>query len=287
MIKRVSSSYLRKVFPKRSDWIHKGERGRLLVVGGSEVFTGSPFFNALAALRAGCDLVFVAAPKRAADVACFNSPNIITFPLEGKSLSAKHVPKILEIIKSFKPGALVVGGGLWRSKETLSSTRVLIKSIDLPMVLDADALRSLPNHFNLLKGKKAVLTPHSEEFRVISGDFPSNDLSKRIMLAKEFALKISSTILLKGRVDVIASDQGEVALNTSGNSFMTHGGLGDCLAGICGSMLARKANPFEAACASAFLNGLAGEIASKKFGEGTLATDVIECIPVALRKYLS
>jgi NAD(P)H-hydrate epimerase len=127
-----------------------------------------------------------------------------------------------------------------------------------------------------------VITPHSIEFSVLSGIKPPEDLKKRIKLVKKTASQLNCIIALKGYVDLI-SDGKKVSVNKTGNPYMTVGGTGDTLAGICGSLLARKVDPFEAACAACYINGKAGDLAAKRLGEGFLASDLIDEIPKVIK----
>lgn len=278
----VSKEIIRKIYGKRKPWSHKGEYGRLLVVAGSEFLTGSPVFVSLAAYRAGCDLVFLAAPERPALVAASYAPEIMAYPLKGKYLGKAHAREIRKLERMSQPDALVIGPGLWREKQTLSVINEIIKKANLPMVIDADAIRALSLKPDILKGKKAIVTPHSQEFFGLTRKFATYNLKQRKKAAEEAARALQTTILLKGHVDVI-TDGKRTALNKTGSPFITKGGCGDTLAGICGAMLARGIEPFTAASAAAYINGRAGEIAAKKKGEGILPTDLIEEIPNAIK----
>lgn len=274
----VSKTILKDVYPKRGLWAHKGQYGKLLMVSGSKRHTGSPIFCGLAAGRAGCDLVYLAAPERAADIAASYSPTLITEPLGGERLAPEHVEKIMETAKEVRPDAVLIGPGLWRAKETFEAILELIKQIGLPMVIDADAIRAVATDKTVLKGKKIVLTPHSNEFLALSGEVPSLNMKERIKQAENTAKKLGCVIVLKGAIDII-SDGKKTALNNVHSNLMTKGGMGDTLSGICGALLARGTEPFKAGCAAAFINGSAGVAAVKKKGEGALATDLIEEIP--------
>ncbi|NIQ17392.1 MAG: bifunctional ADP-dependent NAD(P)H-hydrate dehydratase/NAD(P)H-hydrate epimerase, partial [Candidatus Aenigmarchaeota archaeon] len=127
-------------------------------------------------------------------------------------------------------------------------------------------------------GKNFVLTPHAYEFYHISGKRPKHDILSRAKLVENFAKKIGSTILLKGAVDII-SDGKQTAMNKTGNPYMTTGGTGDVLTGVCGGLLAQGVSQFKAACASAYITGKAGDLAANEKGSGLLATDIIEKIP--------
>jgi NAD(P)H-hydrate epimerase len=269
MIKKV------KIYKKRNKEVHKYDFGALLVIGGSRVYSGSPAFNALAALRSGVDIVEIAAPERSANIIASFEPDLITYPLKGDYFSRKHLKEIFKITKN--KNACVIGGGLGRKKETFRAVQEFLKKIDLPCVIDADAIYAVAEKKNCLKNN-FILTPHAYEFYILSGEKVEKDIEKRKKQVKRIARELGSIILLKGYVDVI-SDGKKIYLNKTGSPYMTKGGTGDTLAGICGALLARNMKPVDAARLSAYINGKAGELASKKYKESLLASDLIEEIP--------
>jgi len=276
----VGNGLLKKIYGKRSDWSHKGNYGRLLIIAGSKRHTGSAVFNAVSAARSGCDLVTVAAPERAANVAASFSPSLMTEPLKGDYINETHIETLLELAK--ENDAIVIGCGIGGREETRNAVIEVIRKTEKPIVVDADAIRLVgtlkEERKKLFIGKKAVLTPHKDEFLALCGKKVNDDEKSRIDAVRKEAEKMNCTILLKGHVDVV-SDGKKTALNRTGNAFMTKGGFGDTLAGICGSLLAQKINPFDSACASAYINGKAGEITSKERKLGVMAEDIFECIP--------
>ena len=277
---------LKEIYPPREKWTHKGKNGYLLVIAGSKKYTGSPIFNALAALRAGADLVCCLGPERAMNITAQFLPDIITFPLVGDCLRKKHLPFILKQIPKFD--SLILGCGLGRSLETFQVVLEIIKKADLPMVVDADGIRALSQEkekiSSILKEKKIVLTPHSKEFEILTGEKLTTEIEERKEKVKKWAKKLNCLILLKGHFDVISDGQ-EVFLNETGSPFMTKGGFGDILTGILGAILARKVNLFEAAKAASFINGQAGQLAAEKYGEGLLASDSFEIISQVIKNY--
>ena len=278
-MKTVDKSLIKKIFKPREKWSHKGDFGSLLVIGGSKRYSGSPTFNALAAYRSGVDLVTIAAPRRAADIIASFSPDLITYPLEGDYLNESHLDDIFLLAQN--SDAVAIGGGLERNEETLTTVKKILKGLTLPCVIDADAIHAVAAEKKLLRDN-FILTPHSNEFYVLTGIKPVTDIKKRTDMVKKEAPKLGCIILLKGYVDII-SDGKQVAINKTGNPFLTVGGTGDTLTGICGALLARKVNPFEAACAACYINGSAGDLAAKKFGEGLMASDLINEIPNVLK----
>lgn len=276
----INRSILKEVYKKREKWCHKYDFGSLLVIGGSKIYSGSPAFNALAAYRSGVDLVTIVAPERAANIIATFSPDLITYPVKGDYFEPKHLKEVIELINSSKFNACVIGGGMGRKEKTKKFILKFLEKIEIPCVIDADAIYAVSENLSVIK-KNFVITPHSYEFYVLSKEKVGNNLEERIIKTKELAKKLKTTILLKGYIDVIA-DWEKYALNKTGSVYMTVGGTGDTLAGILGAILAFGVEPFKAACASAYINGKAGELASKRYGVGMLASDLINEIPRVL-----
>lgn len=266
---------LKKIFSVRHPWVHKGQFGRVFVIGGSKTHSGSPVFNAISALRSGSDLVEIAGPERAMNITAGFLPDLITRPLDG-DLNLSHISALIDIMRGFD--ALIIGCGLARNEESFRAIIEIMGGVDMPIVADAEAIRAIAQEPGVLKGKKVVLTPHAEEFRVLTGEVVKPDIEDRKTKVQAWAKKLGTTIVLKGSVDVISDGQ-EIIINETGSPFMTKGGFGDTLAGICGTLLARNASTVEAGYGAAFINGKAGELAGKKYGEGVLASDIFEIIP--------
>ena len=269
---------VRKVRKPRAWEAHKGDYGRLLVVGGSSTYSGAPALAALAGLQTGVDLVYVAAPGRAADLIASYSPNLIVTKLEGEVFQPKHVQALKPLLE--RCTGLVLGPGMETREESLQALKKLLKlawKLGKPMVLDADGLKL----FAKLKVKAkvpCVLTPHRGEFQILTGERLPEELDKASAEVKKAALKTGSVILLKAPVDII-SDGVKVKLNRTGNPAMTAGGTGDVLAGIVGGLMALGFPAFDAAVAGAFLNGAAGDLVYTRKGAHLKASDLLEEIP--------
>ena len=271
------------LLPRRSREAHKGDAGRVLVIGGGP-YTGAPAFAGMAAMRSGVDLAFVATPDAAALPVSIYSPNLIVKPLEGEILNHDHVAGLLEFSKQCD--VVAIGPGLGNDDATLDAVKEFVKACKKPLVVDADAITACGGKLSVLRGKSGVITPHSGEFRKLTGKtLPDKEEDERSDMVKEWASRIGMTILLKGPVDII-SDGRYVKLNKVHNDAMTVGGTGDVLMGIVSGMMAQKASPFAAARIAAFTNGVAGNIAFEEKSYGLLATDIIDKIPLVLRRYL-
>jgi len=266
----ITESIIRKVYKKRKDWSKKYDFGSLLIIGGSKLYHGSPALAGLAALRTGVDLVTIAAPEKATNL--ITSPDLITYPLRGDRITRIHLRLLSKLAKN--KTAIVIGGGMGREKDTLKAIAGFLYRNKLPAVIDADAIHAVAKDRNVLKNNY-ILTPHFYEFYVLTGVKAATDLEK---IVKAEAKKLKAVILLKGHLDTI-SDGKRIETNKTGSAFMTKGGTGDTLAGICGSLLAQGVDPFNAACAAAYINGRAGELAAREKKQALLATDLIEKIP--------
>lgn len=271
------------LLPRRSKTAHKGDAGRVLVIGGGP-YTGAPAFAGMAAMRSGVDLVFVATPEPAALPVSIYSPNLIVKPLEGEVLSGEHVADLVKFAEGCD--VVAIGPGLGDAEETMAAVQEIVSKCRKPLVIDADAIAACGRKPKILKGKVGVITPHAGEFKKLTGKtLPEENLDKRIAMVKEAASRLSMTILLKGPVDII-SDGRFVKLNRVHNDAMTVGGTGDVLMGLVSGLMAQKATPFAAARMGAFTNGLAGNLAYEEKSYGLLSTDIIEKIPLVLRRYL-
>ncbi len=271
------------LLPRRKKDAHKGDAGRVLVVGGGP-YTGAPAFTAMAAMRSGSDLTFVMTPQSSALPVSIYSPNTIVRPLEGDLLTEAHIARVV----AFSAGVDVVaiGPGLGSDAETIGAIQEIVRRVSKPLVIDADAIGACGARPDVLRKKSGVITPHAGEFKKLtSRSVPEEDPEKRSAAVKEAAAQLGMTVLLKGPVDVV-SDGRHVKLNRIHNDAMTVGGTGDVLTGIVASMLGQKASPFAAARIGAFTCGLAGNLAFEEKSYGLLATDVIEKIPLVLRRYL-
>lgn len=273
-MKTVSPQFVKKLFPKRPPWSHKGNFGKLLVIGGNRMYSGSPTLSALSAIRSGADLVTIVAPQRPADIIASFSPDIITYPLRGDYINPWHLKEVLNLVKN--ADAVVIGGGLGRVIHTQNFVLKFLEKVNTPCVIDADAIHAVKLNPKILN-QNHVLTPHSYEFSVLSGTKPSQDLKKRSNQVKTLAKSLGTTILLKGHVDIISNGK-ETLFNRTGNPYMTKGGTGDTLTGICGALLTRGITPLNAASGAAYINGKAGDLALKNIGRGFLVMELSEMI---------
>jgi len=267
-----------KIMKPRSPTSHKGDFGRVLVIGGSAIFSGAPALVALAAYRAGVDLVHVAAPTETAYAISSMSADLITVKLDGDHLNPRNMGTLALYLK--KSTAVAIGPGLGLHKDTKETVKQMIALIEerkIPLLLDADALKAFAEFKHKMK-TPAVLTPHHGEYRTLTGHELTDDMEKQAEDVKKTAAELGAVVLLKGRTDVI-SDGERCKLNFTGNPGMTVGGTGDVLSGIVAAFMAQGVDPFDAAVAGAFVNGAAGDFVASTRGFHMVATDLLEWIP--------
>lgn len=265
---------------------HKGDFGRIVCIGGSEVFTGAPSLVAMAALRTGVDIVYLAAPAKTAMVISSMSPDLITIKLDGDHLKPSNIDTLKPYIEAVD--AVVLGPGLGlhpETKEFINSFIAVIESFKKPLLLDADGLKAFSEFKRPLK-VPSILTPHAGEYTALTGQKLPNNIGERVRMVQKTATELNTVILVKGKVDLICSKK-RFKLNFTGNPGMTVGGTGDVLSGVVGALLAQKNDAFEAAVAGAFINGAAGDFVANEVGFHMLASDLFKYIPQVLNDPMS
>jgi ADP-dependent NAD(P)H-hydrate dehydratase / NAD(P)H-hydrate epimerase len=278
---------VRAVWPARAPETHKRRSGVVLVVAGSRRMTGAPRLVAAGASRAGAGLVTVAAPEGALAPIQASLDEATFLPLpEGPEGSASEAA--WEVLSGRLEGfdAVAVGPGLSTDGETPALVRRLARESPVPLVIDADAINAFAGRAGELarRAAPAVLTPHAGEFARLF-DMPIGELEEdRVGLVRKAAAETGCVVLLKGSRSVIASPDGEVAINPTGTSVLATGGTGDVLTGIVAALLARAVPPADAAAAGAYVHGAAGRLAGERTGEGTVAGDVARAVPEAVRR---
>lgn len=286
----MTDSFVRASLPARKPSGHKGTYGHAGIIAGSVGKTGAAAMAAKAALRVGAGLVTVAIPSSVNDL------------LEAKLLEAMTVPMpdtkartfsrtAFERLSAFIAGrtAVAIGPGLSTHPETVELVHMLVKQLDRPTVLDADALNALAGRASLLTECKTppILTPHPGEMARLETDAtPQSVNADRIGTAARFARERGVFVVLKGARTVIARPDGAVAICPTGNVGMATAGTGDVLTGMTVGLLAQGLPPWEAACAATYLHGYAGDLAAGAKGQaGMIAGDVIDQIPNTLKAF--
>lgn len=278
----VEGSFAHAALPPRKPDGHKGDFGKVLVVGGSVGFTGAPYLAAEAAMRTGCGLVSLGVPESIWKVEASRCISTMPFPLHDHHgmLSYKALQRIREKLSDCD--VLALGPGLGRSPDVTRLVLALLQETPGPVVLDADGINALEGHMDVLdarKGRVTILTPHDGEFARIGGDLSAG----RLEAAGAFAVNHGCILVRKGYRTLTAVPQGNVLVNTTGNSGLAKGGSGDILTGIIASLLAQGATPIQAAAGGVFLHGRAGDLtASRLTAYGMTPEDVVGTLPEAI-----
>ena len=275
------------VLPSRSVDSHKRASGVVVVVAGSRGMTGAVRLIASSAGRVGAGLIVIATPRSVLPVvqAAITEAVFVPLPETGEgTIAADATGPVLEALE--RADALAIGPGLTAGDETSAFVRDLVRSCEVPFVLDADGLNAFAGRAEELRDARAeaVLTPHLGEFGRLSGAGPREIEADRPSQARRLAERTGATVLLKGSRSVIATPGGVIHVNPTGSPVLATAGTGDVLTGIVGGLLARGLAGVEAAWAGAYLHGLSGVLAGLHTGEGTLAGDVVDRIPDAVEE---
>ncbi len=271
----------KKMAPARKSASKKGENGTVLVAGGSHYYHGAPVLTSMAALRSGTDLVYTAVPRSIATAVRSLSPALIVLPLPDDKLTTGAANRLVAMMPK-KADAAAIGMGMTIAKpDAIIALVRKLKDQKTKLLLDASAL--IPEVLAEIKGTNAVVTPHAGEFARLFGEDPGKTEKERMASVEAAAREHGVTILLKGPVDVV-SDGKKTGINRTHNCAMTVGGTGDVLAGIAAGLLC-KMEPFEASLLAAYFNGLAGNLSFNRVGLHMAATDLLEDLPQAMKRF--
>ena len=260
--------------PKRNPISHKGNYGKLLIIGGSAGYTGAPTLAARAAVRSGAGLVSLGVPDSIYQITAVKNDEAMPFPLADRDghLSADALPVILDRLSNCDICA--IGMGLGRGDELTELVCNLVMESNKPLIIDADGLYALSQNISVLEHSKkpVVLTPHEGEFPRLGGTLTGD----RVSDARTFAEKYNCVMILKGHHSICAFPDGEVYIISNGTPGMAKGGSGDVLSGILAAMMGQFPLK-QAVITAAYLHARTGEICDEKFGEYSMTpSDIIE-----------
>ncbi len=261
---------------------HKGDRGRVLAVGGSLSYSGAIRLCGWGALRGGAGLVTIACPDVIAPIVATELTCAMTLPLPSRRglLAVAGAP--LARTHAETVDALVIGPGLDTGPRTF--LRRLLQGLAAPIVLDADALNIVAADEKILSGHKGerVITPHPKEAERLLGEPVPKDQEGRVRVAAKLVDRYRATVVLKG-MNTVVCDGDYYYICPLGNPGMATGGTGDVLAGLVAARLARGVEPFVAAVQAVFVHARAGDLAAAAVGEtGMIATDLVANLALAL-----
>ena len=269
---------------------HKGDYGRVLLIGGSFGMSGAIALTGRAALSTGSGLVRLAVPERVLPIAASHTPELMTVALpENRSgkISLDALPQIMALVD--EADVVAIGPGLGRSAGLDALVMRIHRKVRKPMLIDADGLNALASFsFDHLaesfaeaaaNGAWRILTPHPGEFarlwtswkryRSEDGDHAVTTLPARIAAARDFLLRLNvrtsppngGIILVFKGYETIVTDGAQVFVNTSGNPGMATAGSGDVLSGIIASLIGQRFSPLDAANLGVYLHGRTGDLA--------------------------
>jgi ADP-dependent NAD(P)H-hydrate dehydratase len=273
--------------PSRAVDSHKGSYGRVVLIGGSIGMSGAISLAGLGALRGGAGLVYLACPRSVWSAVAAIEPSYLTIPLPEDSLGRLAIPSIPDIMTACQTAdAVAIGPGLGQSDDLREVVSQVIRGVDVPCVVDADALNLLVERQGLFASARSlrVLTPHPGEFSRLTG-LPIREIqAHRESLAVEYAQRHRVVLVLKG-AGTIVTDGDRLFINRTGNPGMATGGTGDVLTGLITALIAQGADPFDAACLGCHLHGLAGDIAAEDLSPpGMIASDLPKYLPLAWKR---
>jgi NAD(P)H-hydrate epimerase len=272
--------------PRNPD-THKGDYGHLLVIAGSVGKTGAAVMACQAALRMGAGLVTLAIPKSLNAILEMKLTEVMTEPLPEtpkQTLSLRAFSAIVRLCENKR--AVIIGPGLGTLKETQSLILKLIRTLDLPIILDADGLTALATQPKTLpiKNRSLMLTPHPGEMARLIRSQVKDVLEDRVGLSRNFSQSQHVHLILKGHPTLITTPKGEVYINPTGNPGMASGGTGDVLTGMIGGLVCQGFDILPSLQIAVYLHGMAGDEGAQDIGEKSLiATDIIEKIPSLLK----
>ncbi len=272
--------------PRRRADTHKGTYGHLLVLAGARGKTGAAILACRAAMRAGAGLVTLAAPRSLNGIFAGSLVEVMTEPLRANPFEEidELTPEEWGVLLDRK-NALLFGPGIGVNDGTRNMLRWLLRNVKIPWVIDADGLNNLALDLGRLQSAKAppILTPHPGEMARLIGTTTAAINQNRVTVAREFAVKHRCYLVLKGARSVVATHEGKIFINSTGNPGMASGGMGDVLAGMLAALLGQGLSPEDAMKLGVFLHGFVGDRVADEKGEvGLIASDIIDDLPAGM-----
>jgi NAD(P)H-hydrate epimerase len=273
-----------ELVPHRARDGSKFSSGTLVVAGGAAGYTGAPCMTALGAQRTGAGYVQLAVPESAQQAVALRLLEAVTRGLPEED--GMHVPAGAEQVGELaeRAGAVILGPGLGRSDGAREFARAVARSIEVPLLVDADGLNAHVEALDVLRGRPGptVLTPHAGELARLL-DTESDDVSAhRLERARDAAERTGAIVVLKGDDTIVAAPGGPVAVSPGATAALATAGTGDVLSGVIGALLSKGLDPFAAAAAGVLAHARAGKVAAGRIGaDHVVAGDVIEALPEA------
>ncbi|MCP4163053.1 MAG: NAD(P)H-hydrate dehydratase [Deltaproteobacteria bacterium] len=288
----IKEKRIKIILKQRDKESHKGTTGHTLVIGGSNGKSGAVIMTSKAAARSGAGLVTTAVPKslsQSVDTSFIDGMTYGLPEMDDRSIAATSKKEIEELSRG--KNCIAIGPGIGTSKDIRKVVEDVIKSSEIPVVMDADGINAISDNLSVLKVAKApiILTPHPGEMAKLLKISSKEVQSDRLKHANKFAKKHNVYMVLKGAATVIATPYGRTLINSTGNEGMATGGMGDVLTGMIAGFITQGYEITDSIVTGVFLHGLAADSIysdeNKPFGY--LATDLIEKIPGVIGKILN
>ena len=277
-IREMSADDLHKMMPSRPEYSYKGTFGRLLIIAGSERYIGAAAIASRAALRTGCGIVNLAAPKSVIMAVAGQAPECVYTPLpcgDDGCIGKNALPILSELLNDCD--AVVAGCGLGQTEGTKKLIKALIKKVEKPLVIDADGINQLSKNIDVLREKncEVILTPHIGELARLAGVNTHDAAASRYDICRWLTDNYDITLHSKDSTTMTFSGS-DAYITNFGNSALAKGGSGDMLSGIIGSMLAQGAPPAEACMLGSYIMGRTAEMLCEDSSPAALtASDII------------
>jgi len=287
---RVGASKLPDGFklPARPRDGHKGTFGTVVVLAGSQGYTGAAYLTSMGAARSGAGVVRLMVAQSIYPILAEKCTEVVVGPVPEISPGVVGHAALSAVQRGFSGAASgIVGPGIGRDTSTRRLIENLIPRVTVPLVLDADALNLLSEHRSILPklSPDIVLTPHPAEFGRLANLETSAVQKDRRGIASRFAKTWNKVVVLKGAGTVIAAPDGRITLNPISTPALASGGTGDVLAGLIGGLMSQKLPPFEAAVTGVHIHSLAGTDLEASLGQaGVLASDLLPQIPRVMER---
>ena len=276
----TTESFVKENLPKHKSDAHKGNRGRVLIIGGSTGLTGAVCMASDAASKSGAGLITAAVSASLNHIFEIKLTEVMTLPLEDENgfFGKSAYKKALEF--GMNSDSVAIGPGAGVNEGTKAIVNEFITNYNKKLILDADALNVLADYTSVLKKAKCdiLITPHAGEMARLTGESIDEILADREKCATDFAKEYGINVLLKGKNTVVTNGK-EIFTNPTGNNGMAKGGSGDVLTGICVSLAAQGADCFKSGIIGAYIHGMAGDIAREKYSEYAMTPcNITECL---------
>ncbi len=278
----VTSNYVKKFWPKRNPDSHKGQNGRVMVIGGSDEFTGAPVLSGMATMRSGVDTLRIAVPETIRDIVAGYAEDFIVVKVNGPRITSKSFKKYRDMAIK-RHDVITIGMGLSNHPDCTKFVREFFEYArdKVNFVIDAEAIRAFKGNLDLIKDRNVILTPHKRELRMMIDEELPREFPDLIEFIQEKAKELGIVLIVKGKIDIISNGY-RTLLNNTGHAGMTVGGSGDVLAGVVAAAYNFIDDPFIAAAVATYIMGKAGEACAEEYGYSLIASDIIKRIPQTL-----